>query len=209
MNGQLVIVVGASGAGKDSLLHWLTQQLQAERGAHTPIRIATRWITRAAHASERHHSVDAARFAAMLAADEFALHWSANDAQYGVGREIDAWLALGDTVVVNGSRAHLAQVAADYPQAQAVLVRVSAAVLAQRLHARGRESAAQVEARLARHAALDTPLAFDPARVKVIDNDGTLDEAGRALLDYLREFTRAPRRDRSQTAPDRQQMPLR
>ena len=207
MNGQLVIVVGASGAGKDSLLRWLEQHLAAERGRHANIRIATRWITRTAHASERHHTVDDARFAAMLAADEFALHWSANGARYGVGREIDAWLALGDTVVVNGSRAHLPQAAALYPQTHAVHVQVNAQVLARRLQGRGRETAEEVQARLARHATLDVPLALDPGRVTVIDNDGELEDAGRALLHHLRELTRPVPRDPPAIALDRQRMP--
>ena len=81
MNGCLVVMVGASGAGKDSLLRWLAQHLH---GA-VPVRIAQRWITRAAHASEDHLALDAARFEAMRAAGDFALHWTAHGTGYGIG----------------------------------------------------------------------------------------------------------------------------
>ncbi len=203
MNGCLVVMVGASGAGKDSLLRWLAQHLD---GA-VPVRIAQRWITRAAHASEDHLALDAARFEAMRAAGDFALHWTAHGTGYGIGREIDRQLAQGDTVVINGSRAHLAAALARYPQAQVVLVRVRPEVLAARLRARGRETMAQIEDRLARHAALDAPLAIDPARVHRLDNDGALDDAGRRLLAILGELNRRGGRDRPAIAPDRPRTP--
>lgn len=177
MSGTLWVVIGASGAGKDTLLRQLAHEVrEAAR-----IRIARRWITRAAHASEDHLAIDDARFDALLAQDAFALHWAANGARYGIGREIDAWLAAGDAVVVNGSRAHLAQVFARYPQARVVQVRVRPELLAARLAARGRESSAEIAARIARSAALEAQDAASAHRVDTIDNNADPERAARAL----------------------------
>ncbi|MCY0153890.1 hypothetical protein OEG86_18530 [Hoeflea alexandrii] len=54
-------------------------------------------------------------------------------------------------------------------------------ILAQRLQSRGRESAQEIEARLVRAAALETGFEADV----VIDNSGTLERAGLALVGYL------------------------
>ena len=66
-----------------------------------------------------------------------------------------------------------------------VVVTASLPTLAKRIAARGRESAEEVEARLARSAAPD-PIGPD---VTVIANEGTLEEAIAAFLGVLRPAT--------------------
>ena len=44
---------------------------------------------------------------AMRHAGQFALHWQSHGLHYGIGIEIDGWLAQGHAVVVNGSRGYL------------------------------------------------------------------------------------------------------
>jgi phosphonate metabolism protein PhnN/1,5-bisphosphokinase (PRPP-forming) len=70
-----------------------------------------------------------------------------------VGVEIDLWLHAGFDVLVNGSRAHLAQAHARYEAALLpVCLQVSPDILRQRLQNRGRESAREIDLRLgARH----------------------------------------------------------
>lgn len=65
---------------------------------------------------------------------------------------MDAWLAGGAAVIVNGSRAHLPQAHARYPALTAVEIRVDPALLTHRLAGRGRESEADIAQRLARAA---------------------------------------------------------
>ena len=72
----------------------------------------------------------------------FALHWQANQHYYGLGIEIDQWLAQGISVVVNGSRAHLPIARERYgDRMQAVCLQVSQTTLRQRLLARGNAAA--------------------------------------------------------------------
>lgn len=148
MQGRLIYLTGPSGAGKDSLLDAARAAL-AERG----VRIARRVITRSAEAiGEAAHSVSAEQFERMEAEQAFALSWRANGLAYGIPAEIDAWLAAGEDVLVNGSRGYLPEARRRYPDLLAVLLTVEQDVLRERLLTRGRETPEQIEARLARNA---------------------------------------------------------
>lgn len=172
--GRLIYLVGPSGSGKDSLLQYCRQRLAGNPG----VVFAHRYITRAAQAGgENHVALSAAEFAAREAAGLFALRWRGNGLDYGIGVELDHWLAKGMTVIVNGSREYLPQARQRYPELVPVWVQVSHEVLQARLQARGRESGAAVVARLARAA-----LAHGTSSDIVIHNDGELADAGDALL---------------------------
>lgn len=175
--GNLIYVVGPSGAGKDSVLKAVRAQAPAG------LWFAHRYITRPADdASENHVALSPAEFAARHAAGAFALDWQANGLSYGIGREIDGWLAEGARVVVNGSRAALPQAAARYPALLPVLVTADAKTLEARLRARGRESAESVAARLAR---LADRAPEHPALVTIV-NDGALETAVQRFLVAIR-----------------------
>ena len=179
MAGRLIYLIGPSGSGKDSLLDAARQSL-AERGC----RIVRRVITRSAEAvGEAAHGVSPEQFAAMDANGAFALSWHANGLSYGIPREIDDWLTAGDDVLVNGSRAHLAQTRERYPTLLVLLLTVDQAVLRQRLVARGRESLVDIEARLARNVRFTAALiAANGAGLFVLDNSGPLAHTVERLL---------------------------
>jgi ribose 1,5-bisphosphokinase len=180
--GRLILVVGPSGAGKDSVLDWVRARLASGPDA-TKVRFARRTITRPADAGgERHIAVDREGFERLRAGGAFALCWSANGHCYGIGREIRAWLEAGQTVVVSASRAHLPEALEAFPQAEVALVNASTAVLRARLAARGREAPGEIEARLARATAFALP---DGVAAAEIVNDGALEDAGRSLLALL------------------------
>ena len=146
MSGRLIYLMGPSGSGKDSLLNAARERL----GEGNCV-IARRVITRSAEAvGEDAIGVSPAEFDQQEAAGAFALSWRANGLAYGIPRQIDDWLAAGQDVLVNGSRGYLPQARERYPELLAILLQVDEAALRQRLQARGRESAEQIEARLAR-----------------------------------------------------------
>jgi len=148
MQGRLIYLIGPSGAGKDSLLEAAREALAARQ-----VRIARRVITRSAEAvGEAAHAVTLAEFERLEAEQAFALAWRANGLAYGIPARIDAWLANGEHVLVNGSRGHLPEARRRYPDLLAILLGVEDEVLRQRLLARGRETPAEIEARLARNA---------------------------------------------------------
>jgi ribose 1,5-bisphosphokinase len=179
MSGRLIYVMGPSGAGKDTLLAFARERLM---GGDTLF--AHRYITRTAAAGgENHVALTDEEFSSRSAAGLFALDWTSHRLRYGIGIEIDTWLARGHRVVVNGSRAHLGSALARYPSLQAVLIEAAPEVLAMRLAARGREAADEVLARLARQPVFEVPEATGFVR---IDNSGMLSDAGAALIRALR-----------------------
>lgn len=173
-NGTLFYVIGPSGSGKDSLMSYARKRLAANPG----VVFAHRYITRPHDAGgENHIALTDEEFDARLQAGLFAMHWGGHGCRYGIGREINMWLAKGCNVVMNGSRAHLPHVRENYPELVPVWIEVSPDVLAQRLRARGRENEGAIQDRLRRAAAYRaTPGGL------VIRNDGELAEAGEELV---------------------------
>lgn len=168
---RLVVVVGPSGAGKDSLLRaW-----RASLGDDAPV-VARRVITRPPDATEAHEAVTPDDFAGMRRLGVLATWWRAHGLDYGVRRREFEPLAAGRWVVLNGSRAHLPVLRAQAPALRVVEVRASAPVLAQRLARRGREDAAALQGRLAR--AVGHPVDADLSLV----NDGALERSLDELL---------------------------
>lgn len=180
MNGRLIYLMGPSGSGKDSLLQVASEPLQA-RGC----RIARRIITRSAEAvGEDALAVTDIEFDQLQATGAFALHWRANGLSYGISREIDDWLAAGQDVLVNGSRAYLAEARQRYPELLPVLLTVALPVLRQRLLARGRESLEEIEARLARN---EQFLAAGQGEALLLDNSGPLEQTVQRMLQLINQ----------------------
>ena len=98
--------------------------LRAQLRADEPVIVAHRYITRDSGASEDALRLSEDEFSRREALGGFALRWSSHGLRYGIGVEMDAWLAGGAAVIVNGSRAHLPQAHARYPALTAVEIRV-------------------------------------------------------------------------------------
>lgn len=179
LSGALIYLMGPSGVGKDSLIDAARAKLLEHNVA-----IVRRVITRSAEAKgEDAVGVSVERFEQLCAMGEFALHWRANGLAYGIPKEIDSWLQQGRTVLVNGSRAYLAEARERYPDLLAILLTVDPQVLRQRLLARGRESLEDIEQRLAR----SQQLQLADQIVCVLDNSGQLDDTVAQLMALLRE----------------------
>ncbi|MBU4528771.1 MAG: phosphonate metabolism protein/1,5-bisphosphokinase (PRPP-forming) PhnN [Hoeflea sp.] len=178
--GRLIVLLGPSGSGKDTLI----SGARSEFAASSDVLFVQRVITRSADAgSEDHIAMSEAEFDAAIDDGRFALTWAANGLRYGLPRGIKAHLAAGKVAVVNGSRGAWGVIRQVFPSAVAVEIKVDPGTLAQRLQARGRESAAEIEARLIRAAALAAQ--FEPELV--IDNSGPVETARSALINYIRQ----------------------
>jgi len=109
--GRLIFLIGPSGSGKDSLI-----DASRERLAAAGVEIARRVITRSAEAKgEAAHGVTPEQFETLRAQGAFAMHWHANGLDYGIAQQVDEWMAAGRAVLVNGSRAYLAEARQRYP----------------------------------------------------------------------------------------------
>lgn len=162
---MLVLIVGPSGAGKDTLLNGSRAALADQPSMRFVRRVITRPIDPSA--AEMHDTVSEQAFAALLAAGAFALSWRAHGLHYGIPADITIDLSEGRLVVANVSRTVVAEAAERFP-VQVIEIIAPPDTLARRLAARGRDDALDIARRLSRQA--DLPL---PARRKTIVNDGT------------------------------------
>jgi ribose 1,5-bisphosphokinase len=185
--GTLVLVVGPSGAGKDSLLGLARLRLADEPG----VVFARRVVTRASSASEEHDTMTPGDFARARDSNAFCLSWSANDLDYGLRTELRDSLREGCVVVANGSRAIVGEARRRFDRVVSVLVTAPPDVLARRLE--GRERADNVQDRLVRARTVTMDVPADA----VIENVGSRDEGAERLVGIIRavltrQGTRAP-----------------
>jgi ribose 1,5-bisphosphokinase len=144
--GRLVLLVGPSGAGKDTLLGFAKAACAEDPG----IVFARRVITREASAAEDNEEVSHDAFEAAKARGDYAVHWEAHNHRYALSRTIDDELAAGRTVVANVSRTVIGALRRAYADVVVVLITAPPQVLAERLAKRGRSSDGKIEHRLGR-----------------------------------------------------------
>lgn len=146
--GVLVLVVGPSGAGKDSMM----RAAQARLAGDDRFAFVRRTVTRPSDpATEDVESVTEREFAAREIEGRFALAWHAHGLSYGLPRgSVESGLRRGCCVVANVSRTIVDEARTKFPRVAVVLVTASPANLARRLAARQRESMADIERRIAR-----------------------------------------------------------
>ncbi|OSP55943.1 phosphonate metabolism protein/1,5-bisphosphokinase (PRPP-forming) PhnN [Pseudoruegeria sp. SK021] len=175
MTGRFIAIVGPSGVGKDSVMAGLAARCDR-------LVLARRTITRPTDAGgEAFDGVTDAAFDAQLAAGGFALHWSAHGLRYGIPVTVDADLAAGRDVVANLSRSVLVQAQARFDACVVIALTASHAALDARLRARGRETAPDIDRRLAR-SEFSLPASV---HAHAIANDGPLDRTIDAVVDLL------------------------
>lgn len=169
---MLVLVVGPSGAGKDSLLAGSRAEFAGDAGIHFVRRVITRPPD---PGGEPHEPVTEAAFLTR----EFALSWSAHGLRYGIPANA---LAAARVVVANVSRTVIAEAAARH-RSRVIEVTAPDDVLTARLAARGREGPHDVARRLERRVAIP-----DGVIVDRVMNDSTLDEAIARFIAVLRRI---------------------
>jgi ribose 1,5-bisphosphokinase len=171
--GRLVLVVGPSGAGKDTLIELARAALKDDPAVVFPRRV----VTRAASAAEAHDSMSEDEFERAARAGAFALTWDAHGLRYGIPASIDSDIRAGRTVVCNVSRTIIAPARRRYAAVAVALVTAPAELLAARLKARARGSDGDIAQRLARGDAF-TDIAAD----YVIANTGAPADGAAALM---------------------------
>ncbi|TDH36228.1 phosphonate metabolism protein/1,5-bisphosphokinase (PRPP-forming) PhnN [Pseudohoeflea suaedae] len=182
--GCLIVIMGPSGAGKDSILSLARDRLED----CDDILFVRRSITRPLHEdSEDFEPLNDVEFDAGLKLGRFCFHWQANGLSYALPITMVDHLARGGVAVVNGSRAAYRHMHAVFAETRAVLVRVEPSVLKERLRCRGREDADEIEARIERSATYLDAIVPDA----VIDNSGSLEEAAAHFVDYVMAERRA------------------
>jgi ribose 1,5-bisphosphokinase len=169
--GRLVLVVGPSGAGKDTLIGLARAACTGDNSIVFPQRV----VTREASSFENNEAVSPMLFGQMLAHGDFAFQWEAHGLRYGVPYSIAQDVRDGRTIVVNASRTIIEFARRSYANVTVVLVTAPPDVLAERLAARARPSDGQLGDRIRRAVVAPVPDV-------VINNVGPAEEHAAELL---------------------------
>lgn len=174
--GRLVLVVGPSGAGKDTIIAGAKEACAGRTNIVFPRRI----VTRAASGAEDHDTLADSAFEQAVRDGGFAFWWQAHKLKYGIPRSVDDAIRAGRTVICNVSRAIVDEMRASYENVHVVLVTAPADILAARLADRARHSDGPLDQRIKRND-IFTDLRAD----HTISNAGAPDDAIRELLDVI------------------------
>jgi ribose 1,5-bisphosphokinase len=174
--GRLILVVGPSGAGKDTLLGLAKAACTEDRNIVFPRRV----VTRESSASEDNEALSSVAFREALARRDFALHWEAHGHLYALRRPIEDEIRTGRTVVINVSRTVIDAVRRVYADVTVVSITAPSNVLAERIAMRARRSDMRVANRLGR--AVDETSAPD----FTILNVGRPEDHARRLVEIIK-----------------------
>jgi ribose 1,5-bisphosphokinase len=175
--GRLVLVVGPSGAGKDTLLRLAQAACVDDHDIVFPRRV----VTRESSADEDNIAMSPAEFHRGRDHGDFAVHWEAHGHSYALPLEINDDIRAGRAVVANVSRTVIGALRQTYANVVVVAITAPPDVLAQRLAARARHSDGNISDRLAR--SVDDQAA--QADVTIV-NAGSAEYHGRHLVRLIR-----------------------
>lgn len=172
---QIILIVGASGTGKDSLLRSARSYYRNDSRFY----FTKRYITRAADTNEDNYHLDRAGFQILKNHGYFITDWSANGHLYGI-----PWSAFekanGGTLFCSVSRTAIASFEKQFDQVTTIQITAKPDMLLDRLTKRGRESDSAIKARIAR--------AQEPCHAKnliTFDNSAPLSKTTIAFIDLL------------------------
>ncbi|WP_441260996.1 phosphonate metabolism protein/1,5-bisphosphokinase (PRPP-forming) PhnN [Bradyrhizobium sp. 521_C7_N1_3] len=175
--GRLVLVVGPSGAGKDTLLRLAQAACVDDRDVVFPRRV----VTRESSEAEDNMAMSQDEFRRAREHGDFAVHWEAHGHSYALPLEINGDILAGRAVVANVSRTVIGALRQAYANVVVVAITAPPDVLAQRLAARARHSDGNIADRLAR--SVDDASAN--ADVTIL-NAGSADYHSRQLVRVIR-----------------------
>lgn len=186
-DAKIFYLVGASGAGKDTILNAYKKLAINEK---EKIIVVHRYITRVnspAARGEDFISLSDEEFFLRENNRLFALSWKANNCCYGIGIELDACLENGLSVIVNGSRSYLLNAQKKYSEnLVTVIVDVPEDILRKRLVLRQRESSQEIDARINRHRQLKSIHKAD----ETIINSTTVSDAVASFNAIVKKYHR-------------------
>jgi ribose 1,5-bisphosphokinase len=175
---RLILVVGPSGAGKDALI----ERARLAFAGDPRFVFARRVVTRPP-AAEDHDTLDESAFIEAEAQGTWLLAWRAHGLCYALPGSLRDELAQGRIVIANVSRGVIVEAEALGVPVTVLHVFADPAILAARIGARGRESAADIRARVSRAQAMN----IGTARLVEIRNEGSLDHGAALFIQAIRQ----------------------
>lgn len=175
MKKKIVLIVGPSGVGKDTLLGYAKELLKH----NDDFNFVKRYITRPADSNEDNFYVKDEAFCTLEDNNYFISSWRAHSNCYGIAKEcIDSKINI-----ISISRAHVKDFEAIYDDVTTIHVTIPRVVLLDRLRMRGRESEAQIMQRIKR-----TYEDIEATKLIEFNNDQPLEESACKFIKLIKKI---------------------
>jgi ribose 1,5-bisphosphokinase len=175
--GRFILVVGPSGAGKDTLIALAQLACRDNRDIVFPRRVVTRQAT----AFEDNEQLSLEAFQQARGHGKFAVHWEAHGHCYALRRLVDDDIRANRKVIANVSRTVVDAIRRAYANVVVVLITAAPEILAERLTMRARSSDGKIADRIGR--AGDN---FSTVADITIANIESADHHARELVEIIR-----------------------
>lgn len=181
---RILLIVGPSGAGKDSLLRCAKNHFAQQ----DVVGFARRYITRAPDNNEDNYYVDEEAFQLLKHNDFFVSSWSAHGKHYGIPKHIFATKMSCKTMICSISRTAINDFELQFDEVFTINITARDDILFDRLEKRGRESRQAISQRLER--AKKSFVAKNPIS---FDNSEDLSKTSLAFIELLTTLASAKR----------------
>jgi ribose 1,5-bisphosphokinase len=176
LEGYLILVIGNSGSGKDTIIKEVIS-----RNKSLKLTAPKRYVTRMPSVDEDNIFLTEEEFQQKSEKNEFAIEWEIYGLKYAVPMEINDWLNDGYYVIINVSRNVVEKTKKKYRNCKVIFIEVPFELTRKRILERGREGNAALENRIAR---AEQNQKYPEADF-VVDNSGELDTAVNQFVRYL------------------------
>lgn len=173
MSKKIVLIVGASGVGKDSLLK------EAKKSLAEELNFVERYITREPDINEENIYLDHFSFSELKNAGFFVSTWKAHSNQYGIANDS---IKKGLNII-SISRSAIYDFEKVYDKVYTINITVPDKELRIRLAARGRETKEEIEKRMDR-----TYETIKASRLINFDNTETLAKSSLSFISLLQKI---------------------
>jgi phosphonate metabolism protein PhnN/1,5-bisphosphokinase (PRPP-forming) len=173
MQTKIILIVGASGVGKDTLIKEAKKELKKE------FNFIRRYITRKPDKNEKNFFLENSAFKLLKENEFFISSWEAPNNLYGISKDS----IKNKTNIISISRSKIADFEKHFDKVYVINITLNDVELKRRLIKRGRENIKEIEKRLERK--------YDKIYARnliVFQNDKSFDDSIKAFIDILKEI---------------------
>ena len=173
MKKKIILIVGASGVGKDSLIKEAKKDLKKE------FNFVKRYITRKPDKNEKNYFLENCAFELLKDNDFFISSWEAHENFYGISKN-----SIKNRLnIISISRSKISDFEKNFKNVYVINITLNKEELKNRLIKRGRETLEEIQKRLDR--------SYDKIEAKNLinfENDKSFQESKEAFIKLLKEI---------------------